>query len=86
MAYFQMQKSDRQLTIFTTHSTTISPQKHHNLHHNLHHTSSKPPAKQPLHHKRKKQKKQKNGPAKSQAAVFKSAISVSIRGRSLLTP
>jgi hypothetical protein len=29
MAHFSSQISDHQLTIFTTHSTTFSPQKHH---------------------------------------------------------
>jgi hypothetical protein len=31
LAFFSAAKSDRQNTIFTKHSTTNSPQKHHDL-------------------------------------------------------
>jgi hypothetical protein len=53
MAYFQMRKSDRQLTIFTTHFTTISPQKHHILHR----ISSKTPCKTATPPQKKKTEK-----------------------------
>jgi hypothetical protein len=50
VAYFSAPKSDRQLTSFTTHFTTNSPQKHHAEQH----VFSKTPAKMTVHHARKK--------------------------------
>jgi hypothetical protein len=50
VAYFWPRKSNHQLTIFTTHFTTKSPQKYHDLTPNI----PKTPAKTPFHHARKK--------------------------------
>jgi hypothetical protein len=47
---FSRHESVRQLTTFTTQSTTTSPQKHHDLHA----VSPKTPAKTPIHHATKK--------------------------------
>jgi hypothetical protein len=57
MAYFQMQKSDRPLTIFTTHSTTISPQKHHAFPHIFCKNPCKTPSPPQQEKGRTKQKK-----------------------------